>query len=186
MNLNNVKIKEQVYKTPDEGKINIDLDGVSKLVDNNSGCRFTPKGVLDFCKSFKVNKECETNKENKEKKSPLVYSSESERNLHEVFNSSVPDSYDYAVLAHILLAQGRIKSKIVSVPNPKNDAKHHHRAFVIFANNGTTYVLDAAVDDIVELEDGKPYGKKGVEYTVVDSNVRLVSVKDVPDYNPQK
>lgn len=79
-----------------------------------------------------------------------------------MFNSSVPDSYDYAVLAHILLAQGRIKSKIVSVPNPKNDAKHHHRAFVIFANNGTTYVLDAAVGDIVELEDGKRMERKAL------------------------
>lgn len=186
MNLNNVKIKEQVYKTPNEGKINIDLDGVSKLVDNNIGFRFTPKEILEFCKSLKKKKKLEKNEENEENKSFPVYNSDSERNLHEVFNSSVPDSYDYAVLAHILLAQGRIKSKIVSVPNPKNDAKHHHRAFVIFANNGTTYVLDAAVDDIVELEDGKPYGKKGVEYTVVDSNVRLVSVKDVPDYNPQK
>lgn len=105
-----------------------------------------------------------------------------------MFNSSVPDSYDYAVLAHILLAQGRIKSKIVSVPNPKNDAKHQHRAFVIFANNGTTYVLGAAVDDIVELKGEKPYEKKGIEYTKVDEhgNCSLVSVKGLPDYNPQK
>jgi len=110
MNLNNVKVKEQVYKTPTTGKININMDEIVNLVKPLNGFSFTPKEILEFCKSFKANK--------KDMPKPQ-YDSASERNLHEIFTSSVPNSYDYAVLAHILLAQGRIKSKIVSVLNKK-------------------------------------------------------------------
>lgn len=177
MGLNNVKVKESVLEIAGTGKIEIDLDKVASLVDLNKGCRFTPKGVLDFCRSFKVNKDIYPEP---------VYTSNSVRNLHEVFASSVPNSYDYAVLAHILLAQGKIKSKIVNVVNPKDGANKDYRAFVIFADNGTTYVLDSAVDDIVELEEGKPYNKKGTKYQQVEGNYRMVSVKDVPDYDPSK
>lgn len=179
MILSNVKVKNLIYETPESGKIRINLDEIGRLVEFSNGCRFTPKGILEFCRSFKANKESI---------SKPIYKSNSERNLHEVFESSVPDSYDYSILAHILLAQGRIKSKIVSVPNPKVDAGHKHRAFVIFANNGTTYVLDSAADEIVELKGGKPYVRNGIEYTEVDegSNCALVSVQGVPDYDPQK
>lgn len=177
MGLNNVKVKESVFEIGETGKIEIDLDRIASLVDLNKGYRFTPKGVLDFCRSFKINKDIYPEP---------VYTSDSVRDLHKVFTASVPNSYDYSVLAHILLAQGRIKSKIVKVVNPKEGANKEYRAFVIFAENGKTYVLDSAVDDIVELEDGKPYSKKGIEYRQVEGNYRMVSVKDVPDYDPSK
>lgn len=177
MGLNNVKVKESVLKIAGTEKIEIDLDEIASLVNSNKGCRFTPKGVLEFCRSFKKNKEIYTKP---------VYTSGSVRDLHKVFESSVPNSYDYAVLAHILLAQGRIKSKIVNVVKPKGDSDEEYRAFVLFADNGKTYVLDSAVDDIVELEEGKPYSKGSVEYSQVEGNYRMVSVRDVPDYKISK
>ncbi|MEG1498189.1 MAG: hypothetical protein RRX93_01175 [Bacteroidales bacterium] len=186
MNLNNVKVKMTFYEISEKEKIEINKEAMEKSEIFAQVCTFTPEGVLSFCRNFK--------KENGNKASRGEYYQEAPQNtlgLHTIFEKKAPKSFEYAVLAHILLAQGRIRSKIVCSSANGEDSSH---AFVLYFQNGKKMILDAALqEEIVELDsDGiyKHYSKKRNQTMLYNQNIKhsiLVSpLEDVPDYNPQK
>ncbi|MEG1572639.1 MAG: hypothetical protein RSC04_02235 [Bacteroidales bacterium] len=185
MNLHNVKIKNPIYTISENEKIRIDLDAIEKSAVFNKTCEYTPEGILFFCRSFK---EANSHKENRGEyyqKAPGCT-----LGLHTLFEEEAPKCYEYALLAHILLAQARIRSKIVSTYSDEDSNGH---AFVVYMQNGKIQILDAALQSEIVEPDAqgvyKHYSKKRAKDMLYNQNITneifVSPLEDVADYAPQ-
>lgn len=186
-------VEKNHYETTNGELIAINLENIVKYFDSVAGdsfksdADFTPVNIINFCRRFK-NKNA-----NKDRHAEYYAEASGKLELQEVYKSEAQKSNEYALLAHILLAQGEIKSKIVNASDEDGE-----RVFVIYDENNKTMILDPAVqEEVIEMDtDGvyKHYSKKrGKEmlYNRDIRNVRLVSPKtsngaDVADYQVVK